>query len=51
MVGYKVSIYQLTFIFFIAMGTLHVTVHEIHDGNIKEIHRGTLWWNVRQPAV
>ena len=51
MVGYKVSIYQLTFIFFITMRTLHVTVHEIHDGNTKEIHRGTLWWNVRQPVV
>ena len=50
MVGYKVSIYQLTFIFLITMGTLHVTVHEIHN-NTKEIHRGTLWWNVRQPVV
>ena len=53
MIGYKVSIYQLTFIFFISMGTLDVTVvHKIQDdGNIKEVHRATLWWNVHQPAV
>ena len=53
MIGYKVSIYQLTFIFFISMGTLDVTVvHKIQDdGNIKEVHRATLWWNVHQTAV
>ena len=41
-VGYKVSIYQLTFPCVSRGGTLDVTVHEIQDdGNNKKIHKVT----------